>query len=134
MIKSSVAPLNIIMPIYEYRCNGCRRRVSLLVRGYSDPPSKACPKCGSRDLSRLISRVAVLKSEESRMESMEDPSSWGDLDENDPKSMARFMRKMGDQMGEEMGPEFDQMVERMEAGDIPDDMDGDGDDSDDDFD
>ena len=76
---------------------------------------------------RLVSRVAVLKSEESRLEDLTDPSSMGDLDENDPKSMARWMRKMGSEMGEDVGPEFDEMVARMEAGEMPDDMDGDGD-------
>ena len=62
-----------LMPIYEYRCNGCERRVSLLVRGFTDPLSKACPRCGSPELDRLMSRVAVLKSEESRMEELADP-------------------------------------------------------------
>ena len=124
------------MPIYEYRCNGCKRRVSLLVRGFTDPPSKACPRCGSPELDRLVSRVAVLKSEESRMEEMADPSNFGDMDENDPKSMAKFMRKMGSQMGEEMGPEFDEMVDKMEAGEMPDELGdgGGGDFGDDDFD
>ena len=126
------------MPIYEYRCGGCRRRVSLLVRGFVDPPSKSCPECGSEDLSRLVSRVAVLKSEESRLDDLSDPSSWGDVDENDPKSMARFMRKMGDSMGEDLGPDFGNMVDRMEAGEMPDEMGGAGGDDaggyDDDFD
>lgn len=72
-----------------------------------------------------MSRVAVLRSEESRLDDLSDPSSLGDLDENDPKSMARWMRKMGSQMGEEMGPEFDEMIDRMEAGDMPEDLDGD---------
>jgi hypothetical protein len=45
------------------------------------------------------------------------------VDENDPKSIARFMRKMGDQMGgEDLGPEFDEMVNRMEAGESPEDI------------
>ena len=118
------------MPIYEYRCNTCRRRVSLLVKGFSDPTSKTCPKCSGGDLVRLISRVAVVRSEESRLEEMSDPSSWGDVDENDPQSMARLMRKMGNEMGEDMGPEFDEMVDRMEAGGIPEELDDAGVDSD----
>ncbi len=115
------------MPIYEYRCNGCERRVSLLVRGFTDPLSKACPRCGSPELDRLVSRVAVLKSEESRMEELADPSSFGDVDENDPQSMARWMKRMGSQMGEDMGPEFDEMVDKIEAGEMPDGMGDDGD-------
>jgi putative FmdB family regulatory protein len=81
------------VPIYEYRCNKCRRRVSVLVRSYSPPEHPTCDRCGSDDLRRLVSRVAVLRSEESRLESLADPSSLAGLDENDPKSLARWMRK-----------------------------------------
>ena len=61
-----------------------------------------------------------MKSEESRLEELADPSSLGDLDENDPKSVARWARKMGEQMGEDLGPEYDEMVDRLEAGEMPD--------------
>jgi hypothetical protein len=45
------------------------------------------------------------------------------VDENDPKSVARFMRKMGDQMGgEDLGPEFGEMVDRLEAGESPEEI------------
>ena len=74
------------------------------------------------NLTRLVSKVAALKSEDARLESMADPSKLGDVDENDPKSIARFMRKMGGEMGEEMGPEFDEMVGRLEAGENPEDI------------
>ena len=63
------------------------------------------------------------RSEESRLESMADPSAWGDLDENDPKSMARMMRKMGSEMGEDLGPEFNEVVDRLEAGEDPESID-----------
>ena len=59
------------------------------------------------------------RSEESRLESMADPTSWVDFDENDPKSMARMMKKMGNEMGEDLGPEFDEVVDRLEAGEDP---------------
>ncbi len=109
------------MPLYEYRCNSCRRRVTLL-RSFSDTSTPRCPKCDSEELTRLISRVAVLRSEESRLESLADPSSLAGLDENDPRSLARWMRKMSDEMGEDMGPEFDEMVDRLDAGESPEDI------------
>ncbi len=68
-------------------------------------------------MSRLMSRFAMPRSEESRIESLADPSRMGDLDENDPKSVARMMKRMGKEMGEEFnGPEFDEAVEEMESG------------------
>lgn len=62
-------------------------------------------------MTRVLSRVRVIRSEESRMESLADPSKWGDLDEKDPKSMAKWMKKMGKELGEDMGEDVDQMVE-----------------------
>jgi putative FmdB family regulatory protein len=110
------------MPIYEYRCGNCKRRVSIFFRSFSAISEPHCPNCDSTNLRRLVSKVAALKSEESRLEAMSDPSSFGDVDENDPKSVARFMRKMGGEMGEEMGPEFDEMVNRLEAGENPEEI------------
>jgi len=49
------------------------------------------------------------------MESLADPSKWGDLGENDPKSMAKWMKKMGKELGEDIGEDMDQMVEEAMA-------------------
>ncbi len=112
------------MPIYEYRCGNCKRRVSIFFRSFSDASqAPQCPNCNSTNLARLVSRVASVKSEEARLDALSDPSSFGDVDENDPKSMARFMRKMGDQMGgEDLGPEYTEMVDRLEAGENPEEI------------
>ena len=99
------------MPIYEYECHGCRRRVSLLVLVPSRADTPRCPRCGSEDLSRLMSRFATVKSEDARLESLADPSQYGDVDENDPRSVARFMKKMGEEMGEDLGDDLDAAVE-----------------------
>ncbi len=111
------------MPIYEYRCADCKRRVSVFFRSISSTNDPQCPNCGGTRLTRLVSRVSAIKSEDARLESLSDPSAFGDVDENDPKSLARFMRKMGDQVGgEEMGPEFGEMVDRLEAGESPEEI------------
>jgi putative FmdB family regulatory protein len=108
------------MPIYEYRCGDCQQRVSVF-QSYADYGKKkvACPNCGSKNLARLISRVRIAKSEDTRLEEMSDPANFGDLDENDPKSMAKFMKKMGSEMGEDLGPEFNEVVDRLESGEDP---------------
>jgi len=68
-------------------------------------------------MSRVLSKVRVIRSEESRKEGLADPSKWGGLDEKDPKSMAKWMKRMGKEMGEDMGEDIDQMVdEAMEEG------------------
>jgi len=112
------------MPIYEYRCQKCRRRFSAFWRSFSaiDESTVTCKYCHGAEVRRLVSRVRVVRSEDSRMEDMADPSAWGDFDENDPKSMGRFMRKMVNEMGDEagdLGSEFDEVIDRLEAGQDP---------------
>lgn len=105
------------MPIYEYRCRDCRRRSQILTLRVSEKVDPVCRHCGSRKLERLMSRFAMPRSEESRLDSLSDPSSFGNVDENDPRSVARWMRRMGKEMGEEMGGEdFDEMVDSIESG------------------
>lgn len=99
------------MPIYEYRCKDCGKRSSHLVLNIRNPAPAACTHCRSAKLERILSRFAAPKSEEARLESLADPSKFGDLDENDPQSMARFMKKMGREMGEDFGDEFDETLE-----------------------
>ncbi len=113
------------MPIYEYRCLDCKRRVSIFWRTFSEAEegdkSPVCPRCGKSNLTRLISRVRVIRSEESRLDAMSDMD-FPDLDENDPKSMGRWMRKMSAEVGEDLGPEFDEVVGRLESGEDPEEI------------
>jgi putative FmdB family regulatory protein len=116
VILIAVDPGNPTMPIYEYRCQECRRISSFLVLNLKEPFVPVCEGCGSQSLERILSRVHVRLSEETRMERLADPAQWGGLDESDPKSMARFMKKMGQEMGEDYPGEVDQMVdEAMES-------------------
>lgn len=108
------------MPTYDYRCLDCRKRSAIYQRyeDYGRVPVQ-CPHCGGSRLERRIGRVRFARSEESRLDSLADPDAWGGVDENDPRSMARMMRKMGSEMGEDMPPEFDEVVDRLEAGEDP---------------
>jgi len=112
------------VPIYEYFCHDCRRRVSILWRSFSEigATKPRCPRCGGGNLTRLISRVAVVRSEESRLEDLADPSTLAGLDENDPKSIARWMRRMSQELGEDLGPEFEEVIDRLEAGQSPEEI------------
>jgi putative FmdB family regulatory protein len=104
------------MPIYEYQCRECRRVSGFLIMNLKEPFTPVCPKCGSRALDRVLSRVHIRLSEETRLERLADPAAWGGLDENDPKSMARMLKKMTQEMGEDTGEDVDQMVEEAMAG------------------
>jgi putative FmdB family regulatory protein len=118
------------MPIYEYECEKCRKRTSVLTMRVGEKLDASCRHCGSPKLKRIMSRFAMPRSEEQRLDRLADPSNLGDLDQNDPRSVARMMKKMGSEMGDEFGgSEFDEAMEEMEGGG---DLDRDGDDSGDD--
>ena len=105
------------MPIYEYRCRKCGKRFSVLTLRVGARVTPRCERCGSQAADRLMSRFAMPKSEEARLDALSDPSSFSGLDENDPKSMARWMRKMGREMGEDFSDEdVDGMINEMEQG------------------
>ena len=129
------------MPIYEYRCADCKRRVSVFFTSFSaaDKRTEAgdieCPRCSGKRLSRLVSKVNMVRGSgpvedygpgDMASDCMDDMDGMGrmfeGLDEEDPRSVARWARQMKESMGDEMdlGPEFDQALARIEAGEDPD--------------
>ncbi len=105
------------MPIYEYFCLKCNKKFSLLEGVGTYRPERACPRCKNTELRKLFSKFSVARSEEAILESIADPSGLSGLDENDPKSVARWAKKIGKELGEDMGEEIDEMVEKELAGD-----------------
>ncbi len=114
------------MPTYQYRCLDCKRRFDVFML-YSEYGTKAvqCPHCKSENIQRRIGRIRFARSDDSRMDDLADPSSLEGL-EDDPKSLGRLMRKMKNEMGSEMeedvGPEFDEVVDRLEKGQSPEEI------------
>lgn len=110
------------MPHYPYTCLSCRKRFEVFMT-FSEYGTRRviCPHCQSEEVQRRITRVRVARSEESRMESLADPSKLDGL-EDDPKAMGRMMREMSREMGEELGPEFDEVVDRLESGQSPEEI------------
>lgn len=106
------------MPIYEYRCLGCEKVFSFLVGVVADSGKPVCPRCGGKKLSKLISRIARVRSQDALLEDLADPGRMGDLE--DPKAMAQWAKKMGkalgDETGEGLGDDFEQMLENPEGG------------------
>lgn len=104
------------MPVYEYRCNNCRRKVSLYVKGFSEMPQPACDNCGSKDLTRLFSTFARLKTDKDVYESiLSDSDLVKGMMANDPRALVEWSRRMEGTEGEK-APEYEEMMERMERG------------------
>jgi putative FmdB family regulatory protein len=113
------------MPTYEFRCLECERPFEI-VKSYDEYGKSGiqCVHCGSEQVRRLISRVRVAKSDDRRLEDLADPAALEGL-EDDPQALGRMMRKMSDEMGEDLGPEFDEVVDRLEKGQSPEEIESD---------
>ena len=103
------------MPLYEYRCLDCRKRSTVLVLNLANQAPAACSHCSSARVERILSRFASPKSEEARFDALADPSNLAGLDENDPQSMARFMKTMGEEIGEELSDDVSEAIEPDDA-------------------
>jgi len=114
------------MPLYDYICLDCHQRFDVFMT-YSEYGARpvTCSHCQSENVRRRVPRVRMAKSEESRMDDLagdfSDPSALAGL-EDDPQAMGRMMRKMGRELGEEMPPEFDEVVDRLEKGQSPEEI------------
>ena len=110
------------MPIYQYRCLNCKKRFEVAL-SYNEYGIKVvlCPHCASDQVQRRIGRIRIAKSEESRMDSLTDTTNLEGL-ENDPRALGKMMRKMSNEMGEDVGPEFNEVVNRLESGQSPEDI------------
>ena len=107
------------MPIYEYRCNNCHRRVEVFVQGFSPPSKPSCTHCGGEELSRLFSRFAVRRSKSDKSvydDILSDSKLTGGLMRNDPRALAEWTRKMSRAADEDITPETREIMDRLDAG------------------
>lgn len=135
------------MPIFEYGCSACRVVFQFWTQRIHPEHSPTCPKCGNTDLQKMVSTFAVNKKRDSAAipSESEDPAGMGDpfanmspeqqahaeremmklmsqadsIDENDPRQMGAFMRKMMDSTGMDPGAEINEAIRRLESGEDP---------------
>ena len=121
------------MPVYEYYCQDCHTIYSFRSSGFEEKRGPKCPDCGKGKLEKQISMFAISKGRseedadfpdldetamEKAMAAME--SEMSGMDEEDPRAMARFMRKLYDTTGLKLGDGIEEAIRRMEAGEDPD--------------
>ena len=128
------------MPIYEFACPACRRIYSFLSRKLNPDGSPVCPKCGNKKLVKQMSAFAAPRGAkepsggggeaEEAMPDFDEPRmaramaemerDMEHLDENNPRHLAHFMKKMKDIMPPGTSPkELDVAIRRLEAGEDP---------------
>lgn len=111
------------MPVYEYRCQDCHKKFDRrLTYSEYDTFAPECPACGSHNALRIIRPVRVATKDVARLASMADPANLDALDQ-DPRKLGRMMREMRDQTGaDDLPGEFDEVVDRLEKGQLPEEI------------
>lgn len=110
------------MPTYEYRCIDCNHKFEIFL-SYQEYEATAvsCPKCGHGQPERIIRPLRITRTEGGRLESLADPATLAGMDD-DPQTLGRMMRQMSRELGEDMGSEFDEVVDRLEKGQSPEEI------------
>ncbi|MEO8268876.1 MAG: zinc ribbon domain-containing protein [Aureliella sp.] len=126
------------MPIYEFYCENCHTLYSFFARRVDTETVPACPKSKQHALRRQMSRFAISSGrqepssfgpesdvQDAQMEQamMQMASEMEHVNEDDPKAMARMMRKLMETSGMNMGEGMEEAVRRLEAGEDPDQVD-----------
>lgn len=106
------------MPIYQYDCSGCSKRVDVFFRSVSAAASKAaiCPECGSSDLKRAMSLFARRKTTLQRLDDVDHVRDAARLQGNDPAAFTEWAKRAGREWDEELGTNWGELGERVEAG------------------
>jgi putative FmdB family regulatory protein len=101
------------MPLYEYTCQTCRKRFTVLVGMTAQSDTNICPHCGHDQATKRVTRFARGKSDGELIDSLSDPDTMGDLD--DPSTMRRWAKEASKTVGEDLGSDFDEYIDAAEG-------------------
>jgi putative FmdB family regulatory protein len=108
------------MPIYEFTCQNCRRKLSFLVRDTSAAFVPQCSFCGSPRLSRAISGFAYHKSLSTVWEDSGEATMHPSPDYyRDPRNIGRWAERKFQNMGEELPPQIQEQIQAAREGVLP---------------
>ncbi len=106
------------MPIYEYECGDCQAISTYLILRQEDSSGVTCKGCGSRKMSKIISRVAYHRSETDRLNEFDTRKPRGGEFYKDNRNIGLWAKKRARELGADLGPEFDEVVESARTGKI----------------
>lgn len=107
------------MPVYEFRCRSCQKKLSFFVKSINDPLAPVCSFCGSTDLSRLFSSFAYHKSMADIHEESGSPDNASPDYYSDPRNIGRWTEKKFKEMGMEMPSQIQDMIDAARDGEMP---------------
>lgn len=103
------------MPIYEYECRACGAIVSVLVRGFEDPPELVCDSCGSSDMKRIISQVSVRLTDADRLSSYSPGAERNETFYKDTRNIGLRAEQMLKKAGVEPNDAFKSKLENLRS-------------------
>jgi len=106
------------MPIYEYRCDHCKKEFSQLFLNCKEVVHVRCRFCNSKNLTRLVSSFCVHQTEESRLSSFDTSKPRGDDFYKDSRNIGLWAKKRMRELGADLGPKMDEIVEKGRTGKI----------------
>lgn len=107
------------VPVYEYRCGDCNKKFQALIGMVVQSSDEACPKCGSRNTSKLVSRFQRGRNEDQRIDELADQlETMGEPDS--PARMREMMKEMGKALDEDASDEMEELFEADMAGELDD--------------
>ena len=108
------------MPVYEFVCQNCNTKSSILVRSIDKSSSARCPACGSNDLKRIVSGFAYHKSMKTIHEEAGEPQMFSSPDYyKDPRNIGRWAEKQVKELGLEMPSQVQEMIQAAREGEMP---------------
>ena len=106
------------MPIYEYRCNQCKKEFSQLFLSQKDVNHARCKFCKSENLTKLLSSFRVHQSEESRLVNLDTSKPKGEDYYKDSRNIGLWAKKRMKELGVNLGSKMDEIVEKGRTGRI----------------
>jgi len=121
------------MPVYEFYCADCHTIFNFLSRRVNTEKRPDCPRCGRPGLERQVSFFAVSRGQKDEpAEGLPDldgarlekalQSLAGEMEgvsEEDPRQIARIMRKLSEATGMKLGSGMEEAISRLAAGEDP---------------
>ncbi len=107
------------MPVYEFRCNSCSQKISILVKSINQPLSPVCSVCGGTKLTRLFSGFAYHRSISDIHEQSGSPDNAGPDFYKDPRNIGRWTENKFESMGMDVPPQIREMIQASREGELP---------------
>ena len=108
------------MPIYEYRCADCDGVTSVFLRSMRrEPPAdQQCDHCDSTALTRLMSKVARLKTAQDVADEHGTPGEGGEY--RDPRQIGQWVERRFEEYGLDIPDDTREMIDAARDGELPD--------------